>query len=153
MDIEKYNAVLDYFAANDIEMSTEIQNSIKDVFEENDNIDTVECYFKEDVDTFAKDITINKRVISNLDGDSSGCNTDVYSYYGDPEFIVNEYVEVVKGNESLSVITDIASEDLTDFDRDDFVVLLFEQHNWEGKEYKTELKLLIYCPKESPDDE
>ena len=86
MDIEKYNAVLDYFEANEIDMSIEIKNSIKDAFEENDTIDSVECYFREDSETFAKDITLTKRMVSNLDGGSEGETVDVYSYYGDPEF-------------------------------------------------------------------
>lgn len=153
MDIEKYNAVLDYFEANEIEMSIEIKNSIKDAFEENDTIDSVECYFREDSETFAKDITLTKRMVSNLDGGSEGETVDVYSYYGDPEFVVNEHIELVRGDESVVVLTDIDNEDLTDFDREDFVVLLFEKHKWSDKEHNTELTLLIYCPKESPDNE
>ena len=153
MDIEKYNAVLDYFTANEIELSIEIQNSIKDAFEENDTIDTVECYFKEDVETFAKDITLCKKVISNLNGESSGENVDVYSYYGDPEFIVDEHIEVRRGDEILSVVTDIQNDDTTIFDREDYVILLLEKHKWSGTEYTTENVLLIYCPKESPSDE
>lgn len=153
MDIEKYNAVIDYFTANEIELSIEIQNSIKDAFEENDVIDSVECYFREDVETFANDITITKKVISNLNGASSGENTDVYSYYGDPEFAVNEYIEICRGDEILTTVTDIQTDEKTSFDPDDFVILLLEKHKWEDKEYKREYVLLIYCPKESPIDD
>ena len=154
MDKEKFDLVLDYFAASEIELPIEVLNSLQDAFEENETIDEVNCYFRNDSDTFANDITLKNTINIHLDGKSDGESYDVYSYYGDPEYILNEHSEIFDDKRtSVNVIVDVQYDEKTSFDADDFVILLLEKHTWNTPEYKTERQLLIYCPKESPDDE
>ena len=63
---EKLQKVLDYFEEIGVEIPTPVKNSIEDVFDENDQIDTVDLYMKEDAETFMDEASFKDMVIVDL---------------------------------------------------------------------------------------
>ena len=68
MDTEKFNKVLDYFSNSNIQLPTDVKNSIEDVFRENDNIEEVQCYHKDELDDFQKDLKLSRDITIYVEG-------------------------------------------------------------------------------------
>ena len=68
MNKEQFDAVLGYFSENNISVPTDVKNAIEDVFLENDVINGVECYHKEDLEQFQEDLTLENIVRMSLKG-------------------------------------------------------------------------------------
>ena len=147
---ENFIAIANYFAEVGIQVPIEIMNGIEDACDENDNITAVDCYFKEDLDSFITDITFNNNIKIDVSGKSVGSNTDVFSYYGDPEYVCNERIELCNGEDVITTITDNVSEEKTAIDIEDYVVLVIEKQTWDTPEHTIDTRLLIYCPEQSP---
>ena len=62
---EKLQKVLDYFEEIGVEIPTPVKNSIEDVFDENDQIDTVDLYMKEDAETFMDEASFKDILFGN----------------------------------------------------------------------------------------
>jgi hypothetical protein len=72
MDSEKFNAVVGYFNDLRITLPTEVKNSLEDVFQENDNIESVEVYHPEDRDAFQTDLRLFNNVTLSMTGTNEG---------------------------------------------------------------------------------
>lgn len=150
MDAEKFKLVLDYFTSNGITLPTEVQNAIQDVFEENDNIDSVNCYHKEDIGEIRKDLHLRNNVRCDINGSSKGELMSTWSYYGAVEFALSEKIYLVEGESILEVISEVETggEESYFYDEKDYAVILLETTKWETPgNLKKEDVLYIYCPK------
>jgi hypothetical protein len=160
---EKLQKVLDYFEEIGVEIPTPVKNSIEDVFDENDQIDTVDLYMKEDAETFLDEASFKDMVIVDLSGKSTGSRHNTYTYYGDVLYDENLVVSLNKGEEVVELIDDIKSPFSTDekecnisrFDDTDWVILLLEHITWEApcESESRENILVIYCPERGDADE
>lgn len=150
MDSGKFNAVIDYFKSIGISLPTDVRNSIEDVFRENDNIESVECYHLEDADSFQKDLTLTNRVIMSMDGFNSGSTNNVWTYYGALRYSLSESIVLVDTDGSeMEKISDLESYDDTLLETTgDYAVVLLEKVNWDSKEgiFERHPSLYIFCP-------
>lgn len=62
MDKEKFGMVTSYFDEIGVKIPTSVRNAIEDVFMENDDIGSVECYHAEDVEQFQTDLKLKNDV-------------------------------------------------------------------------------------------
>ena len=162
MNTENFNAVIDYFKELNIELPTEVRNSIEDVFHENDDVEGVECYHLDDREEFEKDLSLVTNVSVSLEGWSTGLKYNVWTYYGLVNYSLKENINLV-GNSEEDFIEEITPE----FNSDetlienpaDYVITLLEKVEWDTRKNnveKRELNLCIYCPisidGETPDD-
>lgn len=150
MDIEKFKMVTDYFIENGINLPTDVKNSIQDVFEENDNIDRVECYHKYDIEELKKDLMLKNTIHININGSSAGTTMSTWSYYGAVEFSLSEEVLLTNDESVIEVISDFNNTSETYFyNENEYAVILVEITNWKTPgEIKKEDVLYIYCPKD-----
>lgn len=138
---------------NGVELPTDVQNAIEDVFMETDNIENVVCYYKNELESFRKDLTFTNKVDIYTDGSSNGTVFLSFTYYGQVEFSLSEHTTLLsKENGFASVvekITDIDnSENLSNlYDSEEYNVILVEKLSWESpNKPKREDHLFIYCP-------
>lgn len=158
MDKEKFDSVLNYFDSMGIVLPTEVKNSIEDVFLENDNLETVECYHREELDAFQHDTKPINIVNINLDGSSSGEVTNVWTYYGDIKMFLKEEIRLVRKDSSVEEDISIIENpnDSIVGNIDDYVVLLRELVTWDtttSSNTTRKVNLLIYCPKSDDPEE
>ena len=159
---EKLQRVLDYFNEIGIEIPIPVKNNIEDVFDENDQIDSVDLYMKEDAETFLDEASFKDIVIVDLSGKSTGSRHNTFTYYGDLVFDENLVVSLNRGDEVVELIDDIKAPFSTDekecnisrFDENDWVILLIEHITWEApcEAEKRENVLIIYCPESGDED-
>lgn len=150
MNQEQFDAVIAYFDDLNIELPHDVKNSIEDVFRENDNISSVECYHSEDIEQFEQDLQPVNIVIMNLDGSNSGEIHNFFTYYGGVEHDLLEKIQLYNGDD---LHTDISNIDGTGTSRledtKDYTVILVEKTTWDTSEKTApvvENILYIYCP-------
>lgn len=162
MNNEKFKTTMSYF--NDevgIKVPEQIQNAINDVFRENDDIDQVLVYHPEEIEEFCKDITLLTELIVSIDGLSSGTVQNVYTYYGDPEYLMKERISLAKDDSVYEEVRDtyrlLEGRYSNIYDTDDYYVILLEEIKFENGEASRTFNLLIFCPESveeiSPEDQ
>ena len=160
---EKLETVRNYFKEMGVEIPISVMNAIEDVFDENDVVDNVDVYMKEDAETLLDDVSFKDIVTIDISGKSEGSRHNVFTYYGDVAFDENIMITLNKGDEIIDTLDDIKSTFSTDdkemnisrFDENDWAIILIEHITWEApceKENRTNL-LVIYCPESGEDDE
>lgn len=139
-----------YFAEENIELPTEVKNAIEDVFLENDNIEGVECYHKEDLEQFQQDLTLTNFVSMSIKGNNNGETNNVWTYYGNVTYSLSEAIILVDENdEVLEEISKLENPEQTILETpDDYAVVLLERVSWESENeiITREPVLFIYCP-------
>lgn len=151
MDKEKLNSVVDYFKQEDIELPIAVLNSITDVFEENDDIDNVEVYYKNDIEELLKVLHLKKNVFVYIkDTLSKGITSDTFTYYGDVECAYDELTQLLDKDENgedivLTEITNIESGEAFVY-KEDWAVILIETIKWENGVIDKKDNFIIYAP-------
>lgn len=146
---EKLTKIFEFFSEEDITLPIDVKNSIEDVFNENNNIEEVNIYFKEDVDLFESDITLTKSVNVHLEGNNDGQSVNVFSYYGGEniEYSVSEFVKLYDKGQIIEDITDIdLNKSRTRVNPETYAVVLIENVSWSVGVLSRHPKLYIYCP-------
>lgn len=134
-----------------INLPIAVQNSIQDVFEENDDINDVGVYFKNELENFETDITFENEVMITLGKSSEGIMYDHFTYYGDIDYSASENYKLIDSNNNE--VQDISSYNpginSKVIDSDDYAVVLIETVEWdsEGNISKT-ASMKIYAPVE-----
>lgn len=160
MDKEKINQVFQYFESMSIEIPTAVKNSIEDVFEENDNIDSVDCYHSESIEDFEKDITVKNDVVLSLGDEKTPCEhhgyiTNMYTYYGDVNRVLHESIKLRDQTDELETISDYSGGDFSTLNNPaDWAIIVIETVTWDGKDnsFARVPKLVIYCPISGEDE-
>ena len=146
-----------YFSEINITLPTEVRNAIEDVFLENDEIDGVECYHKEDLEQFQKDLTLLNDVRMTIDGTNSGLTNNVWTYYGNITYSLSENICLYDADGVLiEEISKLENEKETVVEKpNDYVITLLERVEWDSSEslIHREPKLYIYCPVVYEEDE
>ena len=144
---EKHQQILDYFNENDIDLPIAVKNAIEDVFNENDEIETVDIYFKDDYELLGEELKVINEVDAYVEKPSSGTVYVVITYYGEVEYSVSEFVNLYQGRDLLEDITHIDNRNaLTEANPSDYAVIIFEKLTWGNGTSKREPRLVIYCP-------
>lgn len=155
MDKEKYEQVLKYFTDEGISLPTEAKNAIEDIFMENDNIDSVQCYYSSELEDFLNDITLKNETIMFMDGHSRGTIYNVYTYCGDTQISLSEYTVLAEKepdeNEEINVLETITNYQAEGksivFNSKEYNFVLLEKIHWEAPgEIKKENSVYLYCP-------
>ena len=139
-------------------LPTDVRNSIEDVFSENDKIDGVTCYYKEEKEEFEKDLTLENFVEMSVSGINHGKTNNIWTYYGNITYSLTEKILLInENNEVEEEISNIDPTYPTTIDDDsDFAVVLREVVEWdsrEGNDVKRTLNMFIYCPEFSETEE
>ena len=138
-----------------IDVPISVKNSIEDVFMENDNVESVDCYHLEDLDQFQNDLSMNNNIDMIVGGKHIGSINNVWTYYGDIEYSYSESIRLLdKNNNVIDDISNIESNHETFVASEkDWVVTLVERVNWgETDDVERHLGLYIYCPHSSEPD-
>jgi hypothetical protein len=144
---EKHQQILDFFNENNIELPISVVNSIEDVFTENDSIETVDIYFKDDYELLGEELRVINEVDAYLDKPSSGSIYNVFTYHGEIEYSVSEFVNLYKGEELLEDITHIDNRDaMTEINPEEYAVVIFEKVEWSDGNIVRQPRLILYCP-------
>lgn len=153
MNTEKFTLVIEYFKDMGITIPTAVRNAIEDVFMENDDVQTVECYHAEDLDQFQLDLKMGTKIEMVLGDKHSGNLNNVWTYYGNIEYSYNENIKLIKDESVEEDISNIESgHDTFVAEPNDWVVTLVEKVSWgdynddESTNIKRETTLFIYCP-------
>lgn len=157
MDREKFDLIIQYFNDLDIALPTEVKNAIEDVFNENDFIDSVDCYHKNDLEAFQKDMTIKNEVKMFINGQNIGHTTNVFTYYGSLTYGLSEAINLYDENgQVLEDISNFDNPDETVVDiPNDYCVVVLERVDWDSdkKEFSRKPHMYIYCPESDEADE
>ena len=145
---DKLEKILEFFKSEKIELPIDVNNAIEDVFNENDTINNVDIYFREDANVFESDLLLENRVDAHLNKPSSGSVNAVFTYYGDIEYSLSEFVTLYNDeNEVEEQITSIDNRDShSRLDPDRYAVVLLEKITWENGKIERTPNLFIYCP-------
>ena len=152
MNQEQFDAVVSYFDDLNIELPSDVKNSIEDVFRENDNISSVECYHLEDIEQFEQDLQPINIVMMNLDGSNSGEIHNFFTYYGGVEHDLLEKIQLYDGEELHTDISNIEGSGTSKLeDTNDYTIILVEKTTWDTSASPKEAPsveniLFIYCP-------
>lgn len=165
MDNEKFEKVIDYFKSNSINLPTDVKNSIEDVFNENDEIENVQFYYKSELQDFQNDLRLNNIIKAYIDGFNTGIVHNTWTYYGQMDFSLSEYVALysrsknedgTETDELIEEITNIENKDVSRIYSDkEYAIILYETISWETptEAPKRTLQLFIYCPEEYTEEE
>lgn len=157
MDKEKFDAVLNYFSDQNIELPTEVKNAIEDVFSENDDVESVECYHRGDLDVFEKDIKLKNILRTSINGKTFGIINNVWTYYGDIKYSLSEDYGLEDNEGNIEEISKIEDEENSVINNpDDYDIVLIEKVEWDNEKDKTvhkTLTLYIYCPVDLEEDD
>lgn len=143
----------EFFSKNNIQLPIEVQNAISDVFDENDfnDDDSVNIYFKEDLDSFQSDTMLLKQLnVQVRGGNSSGDILDKYSYYGvlTTEGAYSENIALYDGEEMINQLSYIEPTEINKVENpDDYCVVVIEESEFHMGEYNVIPRLYIYVPK------
>jgi hypothetical protein len=144
----KHQQILQFFEESDIDLPIAVQNALEDVFAENDSIENVDIYFKDDYELLGEELRVINEVDVYLGQPSSGSVFNVFTYYGDIEYSVSEFVNLL--DEKGGIIEDITHIDnrnaMTEANPEEFVVVLFEKLEWSDGQLVRDPRLVIYCP-------
>lgn len=149
MDKTKFDNTIQYFTDNNIPLPIDVKNAIEDVFMENDNVEEVLCYQKEDLETFEEDLTLTTEIHVHFNGNSQGSYSDVWTYYGGVEWSLSEISDFNRDNgDPVEDITNSISNTKSTINPEEYQVILIEKTNWDTntKEYTKKDTLYIYCP-------
>lgn len=151
---DKLNKIREFFAESGVDLPIDVSNALEDVFNENDNIeDEVDIYFREDAEAFEEDLILANNVEAELKGPSKGSANNVFTYFGEIDYSLSEFVRLVDGEEVIEEITKIDQLDIPSrLNRDMYAVVLIESVTWENSQVDRKTHLYIYCP-ESVDGE
>jgi hypothetical protein len=144
----KHQQILQFFEENDIDLPLAVQNALEDVFAENDLVENVDIYFKGDYELLGEELRVINEVDVYLEKPSSGSVFNVFTYYGDIEYSVSEFVNLL--DEKGGIIEDITHIDnrnaMTEANPEEFAVVLFEKLEWSDGQLARDPRLVIYCP-------
>ncbi len=145
---EKHEVVLKFFNENNIDLPIDVANALQDVFDENELVQTVEIYSKEDIDEIESDIQIVNEIDVFLSKPSSGSFQKAFTYFGYVDHSVSEFVKLYDlDNKVLENITNIDNRSANSkIDSSDYVILLIETVEWGNLEMTTTPILYVYCP-------
>lgn len=146
---EKFQATIDYFEEMNIQLPTEVRNAVEDVFNENDDIDSVEIYHKEDLEILQSDLKLKNNVILELGKMHHGTVNNVWTYYGGASFSLSEKILLLKENGDIEEeISNIENDAATIIDNPtEYSVILHEVVDWDiDGDITRVMKLYIYCP-------
>lgn len=151
MDKEKFDAVINYFSDLKEPLPTEVKNAIEDVFLENENIEKVVCYYKEELDDLEKALTFKNDVEMYITGENNGITNNIWTYYGGAEYSLSETINLIdkEKDEILEEISKLVNDENTKIDDpNSWNVILHELVEWDSTkgECKRTLTLHIYCP-------
>lgn len=162
MDREKFQQVIDYFKSENLELPTDVRNSIEDAFMENDNIENVQCYYRDELDAFEKDLTLTNKIDIYTDGSSIGSIYITFTYSGQINFSLSEYTTLMERNadkDIADVVEEITkidnSERLSEvYDANEYNIVLVETLTWNTpNKPERHDQLYIYCPDLTTEDE
>ena len=116
---------------------------------ENDDINSVECYHKNDLEIFQKDLTLRNFVAMNLDGSNRGDTNNVWTYYGNLTFSLSEAIILVDNNDEIvEKISELENPNETILEvSNQYAVVLLEKVNLDTKNVNNvnrDLVLYIY---------
>lgn len=136
-----------------VEIPEEVKSAIEEAFSDADYVmvdDTVNVYFKEDLDQFEEDITLQNNYTVQLNGMSSGINHGTYTYCDNISYSVSEHAELKDGDELIEILTDYKHTTRSEVvDADDWAICIIETVSWENGEVTRIPRLFIYCPQYS----
>ena len=139
-----------------ISLPTDVKNAIEDVFRENDDIESVECYHLEDYESFQKDLTLTNNVIMSMDGSNRGTTNNVWTYYGEIRYSLTEKIILVDDDGvELERISDLDAVEGTILEGMGlYAIVLLEKVIWDSKEkiFERHPSMYIYCPVSDQED-
>jgi len=152
---EKLQKTLEFFKAENIELPTDVKNALEDVFSENDNINDVDIYFKDDIDILEGDLILTNEVNAYLTKPSAGSVNNTFTYFGDVDYSLSELVNLYDDNDNLLVdITNINNQQApSKINPDSYAIILVENVAWNEGTLEKKPKLFIYCPQKSSEIE
>jgi hypothetical protein len=152
---EKFIKTIEFFKEQNIELPTDVRNSIEDVFNENDSVNDVDIYFREDIDVLQSDLVLVNEVDAYLETPSSGTVANTFTYYGEVDYSLSELVNLYdKDDKVLLDITNIDNQEVsTRVNPDKYAVILIETTVWGEGKMEKKPKLFIYCPEKSTPEE
>jgi len=151
---EKLKKILDFFKESQVTLPIDVNNALEDVFNENENIDDVDIYFREDAETFEEDLILANNVNADLKGPSTGSMNNVFTYYGEIDYSLSEFVRLVDGDNLIEEITIIDQLDVpSKLNREVYAIVLVESVQWEKGETTRSPHLYVYCPEKIEEGE
>jgi hypothetical protein len=149
---EKHQRLLEFFKEEGVELPIDVNNALEDVFNENDKIEDVDVYFKEDAELFGEELVLINDVKAQLKGPSEGKSNNVFTYYGEVDYSLSEFVKLMDGDKVLEDITNVDQLDMpTTVNKSMFAIVLVEYVEWKDSAVTKKPRLYVYCPQESKD--
>jgi len=156
MNKEKMDSIQNFFKDQDIMLPVDVKNSLEDFFMENDDVDSVQCYFREEAEELERDLKIENNIEIYTDGRSRGKTNSIITYYGSMTYSYSEKIMLYGPNdELLDDISNVEDENNSQLDdRDSYTIILHLVTEWdsERKELKQTSELCIYCPISGEED-
>jgi hypothetical protein len=153
---EKFKKIVEFFAGRNIDIPTDVRNAIEDVFKENDSINDVDIYFREDVELLETDLILLKEIDAYLTEPSSGSVDDVYTYYGEINYSVSEFYNLYDDRKSDKLLTEVVNIDnqngLSSVNKDQWAAVMVETNKWNESKIEKKQRVFIYCPVNSGDE-
>jgi hypothetical protein len=144
---DKLQKIHDFFKESNVEIPIDVSNALEDVFNENDTVENVDIYFKDDADVFEDDLILVNNINCELKGQSSGSINNVFTYYGEIDFSLSEFVKLVDGEELIEDITRIDQIDVPSrLNKELYAIVLIEEVKWDKGEIQRLPHLYVYCP-------
>ena len=149
---EKHQRLLEFFKEQGVELPIDVNNALEDVFNENDSVEDVNIYFKEDADLFGEDLILVNDVKAQLKGPSEGKSNNVFTYYGEVDYSLSEFVKLMDGDKVLEEVTNVDQIDAaTTINQSMFAIVLIERVEWKDAKISKKAEMYVYCPQESKD--
>lgn len=145
---KNFEKIFDWFNAESIKLPIAVKNAIEDVFDENDDVDEeIYLYMPEDISSFEEDLTLTNRVNVYVNKPSDGQVVEVFTYYGDVDYVLNEIVTLRNEDGSeISNITNLVYHDQSStINPDKWAVVLVRTYTWKDGEINSILRLHLYC--------
>lgn len=152
MDTEKYQQVLRYFENEGVTLPTDVKNSIEDVFMENDNVEGVQCYYRDEIDSFQADLTLNNSIDIYTNGTSIGSVYLTFTYHGQIDISLSKETRLISRENNIdSLVEEITHEENENpsmvYDPNEYNIILVEALTWNAPGEPTRRsQLYIYCP-------
>jgi len=148
MDQEKFQKIIEFFEEEEVEIPIEVRNSIEDVFNENDQLGTVDIYFREDHSALQEDLMLTNRVECYLGKPSIGSSNNVYTHHGEIDYSLSEFVTLYDENGNIvEEITRIDNSGMpTIIEPNTWAVVMIEKVEWVTDKLDRIPKVYIYCP-------
>jgi len=143
----------EFLKRNNIQLTIEIQNALEDAFDENDfteDEDSVNIYFKEDLENFLTDTMLLKQLnVQVKGGNSSGDILEKYTYYGELS-TTNAYSEntaLYDGETLVSQLTFIEPTAINKLENPvDCCIVVIEETEFHMGEFNVVPRLYLYIP-------